>query len=145
MGRRDDARLAAAEFVELGGNHVAIHALGLIDDQMQRPAGAAQQFGDHLVLRRQAGADIDEEQQHIGLGDRRLGLTRHFMDDAVLGLRLEAAGIDDQKGPLAEPAMAVMAIARQAGLVGDEGVARLGQAVEQRRSCRRWDDPPGPG
>jgi len=55
------------------------------------------------------------------------------VDDALFCLRLEAAGVDDQEGPLAEPAIAVMAVTREAGLVGDQRVARLGQPVEQRR------------
>jgi hypothetical protein len=68
-----------------------------------------------------------------GLRDRRLRLLRHFVQDAARGNRLEPAGVDDQIFALAGARAAVVAIARQSGKIGDERIARLRQAVEERR------------
>jgi len=55
------------------------------------------------------------------------------MHDARRRLRLEAAGVDDEIRAVAPEPAAVMAIARQTGIVRDERGARLRQPVEQRR------------
>jgi hypothetical protein len=47
-------------------------------------------------------------------------------------LGLEAAGVDDDELAPAELGVAVVAVARQAGEVGDDGVAALRDAVEER-------------
>jgi len=132
MCRRNHARFAAAEFVELRRDDIAVHTLGLVDDEMQRSAAAAQLFCDHLVLRGQPVAAVDDKQQRIGLGNRGFGLARHLMNDALLRLRLEATGIDDEEGTFAQPAVAIVAVTREAWLVGDQRGAGLRQAVEQR-------------
>ena len=93
----------------------------------------AQLVGDFLVVRGDAGTAVDHEDDGIGLGDRLLGLARHLVQDAVLGQRLETAGIDHQVRLASQLAVPVMAVARQSRQVGDEGVARTCQAVEQRR------------
>ena len=62
-----------------------------------------------------------------------LGLPCHLVHDAVLGDRVEAGGIDDQIVTISHSADAVVSITGQTGLVGDEGVARAGEAVEQGR------------
>ena len=54
-------------------------------------------------------------------------------DDAGRVLGLEAAGVDDDELVAADLGVAVVAVARQAGEVGDDRVARPGQAVEERR------------
>ena len=46
----------------------------------------------------------------------------------LLGVGLEAAGVDDDELVLALAAVAVVAVAREAGEVGDDGVARLASA-----------------
>ena len=62
-----------------------------------------------------------------------LGLARHFLDDAGGVLGLEAAGVDDDELVATDDGVPVVPIARQAGEVGDDGVARLRQAIEERR------------
>jgi hypothetical protein len=131
--RRDRQRIAEAERVEVGSDHRAVDALGLVDDHMHRPPGAAQARGDVLVVRGAPGAAVDQEQQHVGLGDGLLGLARHLVHDAVLGHRVEAGGVDDQIVAVADATDTVVAVAGEAGLVGDERVAGARQAVEQGR------------
>ena len=83
-------------------------------------------------MRRQTLAAVDDEDHHVGFGDRLLGLLGHFEHDAVLGHRLEAAGVDDQERPFADTAFAVMPVAGQAGQVGNKGITRTRQAIEER-------------
>jgi len=119
--------------MEVGGDDRAVEALGLVDDQMHRTSGAAQAGGDVLVVGRAPGAAVDEEQQDVRLGDRLLGLARHLVHDAVLGHGIETRGIDDQIVAVADAADAVVAVAGETGLIGDEGVTRAREAVEQGR------------
>lgn len=51
MGRGNHQRRAAAEFVELRGNHRSIHPLAFVDHQQQRLTGLAQTVGNDPVLR----------------------------------------------------------------------------------------------
>ena len=74
----------------------------------------------------QALARIDQKHDSVGLVYRLQGLPRHLVQDAVLGHRLETAGIHHQIGPVAHPAMAVMAVARQPRQVRNQGVAASG-------------------
>jgi hypothetical protein len=85
-----------------------------------------------VVLRRQAGAHVDDEDHRIGLGHGLARLLGHLGDDAAGLVGLEAAGVDDDELAPAQAGVAVVAVARQAGEVGHDGVAALGDAVEQR-------------
>ena len=119
--RGDHQRLAEAEFVELGGG-LRSHALGLVDGEHDAAPGHAQALADAPVLRREAFAGIEHEDDDVALGDRLLGLRRHLADDAFGVHRLEAAGVDDDV--VARPA---------AGLRRSGG---RGSAPESRRRAR---------
>ena len=133
MRGRNGVRLAQPEFVEFRLDHAGIHAFRLVDRDQHRTVDAAQAVGDFLVVRRDAGARIDDEEDCVGLGDRLLGLARHFAEDAVLDQRFETAGVDHQIRLATQLAVPVVAVAGQPRQVGDDGVARPGQAVEQGR------------
>jgi hypothetical protein len=128
--RRNGARVAETEFVEVRGHGAVLHPLGLVDDEENRPAGLAQVVGNRLVLRRETVAAIDDEHDDVRFLDRLAGLARHLMEDAVLGDRLETAGIDDEVRPFARAPLAVVTIARQARQVGNERVTRARETVE---------------
>ena len=83
-------------------------------------------------MRGQAGPAVDHEDHGIGFGDRLLGLARHFVQDAFLDQRLETTGIDHQVRLAAKLAVPVVTVTGQTGQIGDDSVARLGQAIEQR-------------
>ena len=74
---------------------------------------------------------VDHEDHHIGLGHGLACLLGHLLVDAAGGIGLEAAGVDNDVFVFALAAVAVMAVTRQPGKVGHDGVARLGQPVEQ--------------
>jgi hypothetical protein len=59
------------------------------------PSRAAQQYRrDRAVLRCEAPARVDDEDDDVGFGDRRLCLARHRGVDAR-SRRLETTGVDD--------------------------------------------------
>jgi hypothetical protein len=124
---------AQAQLVELGELHALGHALGLVRAQHRRLAQLAQVPGDVVVLRRQAAARVYHEDDDVGFRNGLPRLLGHLHVDAALGRRLEAAGVDHDEFVLAVLRVAVVAVAREAGEIGDDGVARLGQPVEQRR------------
>ena len=92
----------------------------------------AQLLGDRAVAGGEAGAAVDHEDHRVGFGDRLLGLARHLDIDA-LGGGLEAAGVDDEEGPAAEAALAVVPVARYARQVVHDGVAAAREPVEEGR------------
>ncbi|MCY1523224.1 hypothetical protein D9M68_581120 [compost metagenome] len=125
--------VAEAQLVEVDQLGAVVHAFGLVGRQHAGLAQPAQLVGDVVVLRREAFAGIDHEDHDVGLGHGLPRLLGHFLVDAAAGIGLEAAGVDHDELVLAQAAVAVVAVAREAGEVGDDGVARLGQAVEERR------------
>jgi hypothetical protein len=56
-----------------------------------------------------------------------------LVQDAVFRDRFETTGIDYQIRPVANPPFTVVPVPGKARQVGDECVARTGQAVEKRR------------
>ncbi len=142
FGQRDDAlpvrrrermRRTETELEELAEQRRLGHALGLVGGEHDALARAAQVARDVVVVRRRAGPHIDDEDDRVGFSDRLLGLARHLVDDAGRVLGNEAAGVDDDELVPADLGISVMAVARQAGEVGDDRVARPGPAVEQGR------------
>jgi hypothetical protein len=128
--RRNGARVAETEFVEVRGDRAVLHPLGLVDDEENRPAGLAQIIGDRLVLRCETVTAVDDEHDDVRLLDRLARLARHLVEDAVFGDRLETAGVHDEVRTFAGPALAVVTIARQARQVGNERITRAREAVE---------------
>ena len=133
VGRRDRQRLPQRELVKLGGDALGRDPFRLVDREYHRAPGTAKEIGDIAVLDGQAFAAVDQENHCIGLGDRLPGLLGHGVHDAALYLGFEAAGVDHEIGPIGAAAAAEMTIARKAGKIRDQCVARLGQPIEKRR------------
>ena len=76
-----------------------------------------------------AGAHVDDEDHRVGLGDRlRASACAISLTMPVGAVGLEAAGVDDDELVAADAAVAVVAVARQPGEVGDDRVAALASA-----------------
>ena len=125
--------VAEAERVGFHRAHLAMLALALVGDQHHRLVGAAGEIGKGAVVRRQAGAGVDHEHQRVGKADRGFGLLLHPRRQRALGALVEARGIDDGEFEIAEPRLALAAIAGDAGLVIDQRELLSDQPVEQRR------------
>lgn len=98
-----------------GANHRPVHSFTLVRRKQHRAPAAPEQIGDHLVLRHQPTPNINDEHQHVGLCDGRLGLPRHFVNNAVFHLRLEAAGVDYQIGLVTEASVSIVPVPGQSG------------------------------
>ena len=125
--------IAEAERVGFHRADFAVLALALVGDQHHRLVGAAGEIGKGAVVRRQAGAGVDHEHQRVGKRDRGFGLLLHPRGQRALGALVEAGGIDDGEFEIAEPPLALAAVAGDAGLVIDQRELLPDQPVEQRR------------
>jgi len=109
---------------------VRIH---LVDRKKERLAGTRQQTGQFAIGARDLGAGVDHHNDGRRFFERNLGLTKDFRRYEVFVVRNDAARIDYSK-LMPEPFdLSIKAIARDAGLVSDDGAPRSGQMVEQRR------------
>ena len=118
--------------MEIRGDDVGVQPFRLVDREEDRLARAAQFLRDESILRGQPGARIDEQHEAVRLLDRALGLHAHLRFDAGWVLD-ETAGIDGDVGNRAEAPESVLPVARDARHVRDDGVARAGQCIEERR------------
>ncbi len=130
---RDLDGIAETERKGLHRAGVAVLALALVGDQQHRLVGTAGEIGKGAIGGREADAGIDHEEQGIGQRDRGLGLLLHPRGQRALGAFVEAGGVDDGEFEIAEPGLALAAIAGDAGQVIDERELLSDQAVEQRR------------
>ena len=122
-----------AQLKKLGEVHAFGHALGLVGHHHCGFAQAAQVFGNLMVLCGHTAARVHHKQHHVGFGHGLAGLLGHFFVNATGGVGLKATGVHHDVLVFAVFGVAVMAVARQAGIVGNDGVAGFGQAVEQGR------------
>ena len=92
------------------------------------------------IDRRHAGARIDQEEAGVGISDRRLGLEEHPPGERVRLRLVEAGRIDDGELEVAQPPLALAAVAGDAGKVVDQRKLPPDKAVEQRRlaDIRPW-------
>jgi hypothetical protein len=128
--RRNGARIAEPELVEVRGDRAVLHPLGLVDDEENRPANLAQIVGNRLVLRRETIAAVNNEHDDVRFFNCLTGLARHLMEDAVFGDRFETAGVHHEVRALAGAAFAVVAIACETRQVGNERITRARETVE---------------
>ncbi|MNV30974.1 hypothetical protein D3C71_1222630 [compost metagenome] len=132
MGSRHRVNLAQTQLIELGELHAFQHAFGFVGNKYTRFTKAAQIIGDVMVLRRYTCARIHHKNDHISFGNGLLRLLGHFLVNSARCIRLKTASIDNDVLVLALLAIAVMPVTRKPCKVRNNGVAGLGQAVEER-------------
>ena len=84
-----------------------------------------------MVLHGEAIAGIDNKDHGIRLGHSLARLLGHFLVNTADGVGLEAPGVHDDEFTFAVAGVTVVAVTGQTGQVGNDGVAGLGQSVEQ--------------
>ncbi len=95
--------------------------------------GLADDARDLLVLVRDAGGAVDDEDDDVGLLRGEDGLLADAGGKDVLGLDgLDAAGIDDDEVAAVPVGLVVAAVARDAAGLVDDGVAGDRDAVDER-------------
>ena len=142
------SELAEPELVELRGLRLAAPRVRLVRDEDDRLAAATEQVG-HVVLDRQDAAQrVDDEEDHIGLCDRGLGLATHRRLDLPGLWIIKAAGVDERELAPAPVRGRVDAIAGRARDVFDDRDALADESIEQGGLSDVWtsdDRDHGPG
>jgi hypothetical protein len=117
--------------VELGCGNFRWPAFGFVHRQQHRLAGATHAFGHGVIIGREPRDAIDQHQHHVSFGHGEFDLPAH-QPRQLVAARGNAAGIDDDGRRVWCRRETVDAVARQPRIVGDQRVARAGEAVEQR-------------
>src|SRR3546814_1071587 len=94
MLRRKRYRLAEPEFEGFVEACIAGVALALVGDQHDRNRALAQPLGEVPVDRRDTGACVDDEHDHIGPGEGPFRLVAHSLLDLAHQRLVETGGID---------------------------------------------------
>ena len=131
--RGDLHRLAEAERRELVRQLGPRGIVELVRDEQHRLACPAQDVRQLGVARRQSGPSVNQEEHEVGLLDRRSRLGHGAARDRRFIRDVDAARVHEQEalaGPLAEE---LLAVARHARRLVDDGGARRGQPVDERR------------
>ena len=132
-GRHRD-RVAQAERVELGRRRrCRATSSTLLAATSTGTVGAAQLGGQLGVAGAQAGARVDHQHDDRGLGHRLARLRLDRAGQVVLLLHVDAARVDQQEAPAVPLGLDLLAVARDARLLVHDGLARAGQAVDERR------------
>ena len=133
LDRGDGIHVAQPELVELGGLRLAAPRVRLVRDEQDRLATAAELIGDVVLDRKDPRLRVDDEHDHVGLGDRGLGLA----PDGRLhlaGLRIvETARVDERELAPAPIGGRVDTVSGGAGEVLDDRDTLADDAIEERR------------
>jgi len=126
----DVAESKAAEVFGGGGEGDDVD---LVDGEEDGLAAAQEETGEGDVGAGELGAAVDDHDDDLRLGEGGLGLEEDFGGDEFGVVGDDAAGVYQAcvgSHPFDE---AVDAVASNAGLVADDGAARTGEAIEERR------------
>ena len=107
--------------MELTRCNIGVQALRLVDDEPGCFRVLARKARYVLVGCRDTGTAIHHDQRHVSLLQRAHRLGHHDFLDALLSAG-NAAGVDDEIGNRAELTEAVLAVARQPGIIGNNRV-----------------------
>ena len=118
------------ELIELSrGITGCIH---LIDGQHDGLSGLFQHGGHFHIGGGNAGADVGDQNHHLGMIDGDQCLMAHKLQNFIVGFGLDTAGVHHHKGLVAPLGIAVNTVTGHAGSVLHDGVALLRNAVEQQ-------------
>ncbi len=127
-----DGENFVAQFVKLRGHFGLLRHVNFIYREDGRLAGAAKEEREFFVERSGAGAAVHNLDDAGCVFDGDTSLAQDFSGDAGFVFRDDSASVDHLKGTTLPVCGAVNAVARDARLIGDDGAARAGEAVEER-------------
>ena len=130
--RRHDVGIAQAELRERPGIALAGAVVDLVDDDDRRRPGAAQERRDACVLLGDADCHVDDEDDHVGLGDGSFRLPAHLLIE-VAAAGEPAARVDHPEMTARPLGDELLAVAGDARLRLDDGLPPTGDAVHERR------------
>jgi len=113
----------------------------LVDGEDHGAAGLAHPARRRFIGRAESLAGVGQQDGEIALGQRPFELpAKRLVPIAALAY---ARRIDKDYAPAVQPGQAVAAVARQTGIIGDQGFAFTGKPVEERGFA--YVGPPGKG
>ena len=107
-----------------------VHFIG---DDYRRLTRTAKKLRQFEIERDGTGAGVRHQNHMRRILDRHMRLAKNFSGDTGFVFRDDPARVDHLEGPAFPFRSAVDAVARDAGLVGDDRAACTGQAIEERR------------
>src|SRR5579862_38992 len=139
-GDRDG--VAEAELVELEHQRLVARVVDLVRKHEHRLARLTEDLANLLVARRHAGARVDDEENEIRFLDRLARLPGDRLRHRRRIGDVDAARVEEHEALVEPLADDLLAVARHAGCLVDDGGARLGQTVDERRlaDVREADD-----
>ena len=140
--RRERDRIAEPEPVELERLGVAARVVELVRDDEHGAPRRAQDLGELLVARRDSRLRVDDEEHEIGLLDRLPRLLGDLRPERPRVLAVDAARCRSRGTCRRSSRRELLAVARDAGRLVDDGGPRLGEPVDERRlaDVREADD-----
>ena len=130
---RDGHRVAEPEPVEVVREREVARRVDLVRDEHDGHVAAAQEVGDLLVARPHAGTRVDDEHRDLRVGQRGARLVLDRDGERVLVVEVHAAGVDQRERAPVPVGLELLAVARDARALVHDRLARLGEAVHQRR------------
>lgn len=118
--------------MELHALELALLVVGLVDRDDDRRRGPAQELGRLCVGRRHAARSIDHEDDDVGVGDRDARLLLDPCLDGIVGILLQATGVDHDEPAPVPVGVAIEPVTGGPGAVLDDGGAPPDDAIEQR-------------
>ncbi len=117
-----------------------------VDAQNHRFFGALEQRRHVLIRRGDAGTHVDDKDNHIGGVDGDHGLSPHKFQNLVVGLGLDAPGIDELKDPTSPFPFGINPVPRDAGGILHNGLFPANQPVKEHgfahigpaHDCNNW-------
>ena len=128
----DGEGIAQPEPEEGPDQRLAAGVVDLVGHDEHRGGPPTDQPGHLVVVVGGAHGGVDDQQDHVGLVERRLALGRHLGIEVVAALG-PPAGVDQHEAPSGPGGLGLVAVAGDAGALLDDRLASADDAVEQRR------------
>src|SRR5580704_5064472 len=129
---RGDGEYGHADAVKCGGIVFLGDGVHFVRGDNEGFAGRTEQSRELFVHRRETDLAVHYQDQEGGFANGDVGLAQNLLRDESFVVRDNAASIDDLQIAAAPFGFAVNAVARDAGLVGNDGAARASKTIEQR-------------
>ena len=111
----------------------SLRRVDLVGGDDDRQVAAAQDVGDLLVARAQAGAGVDHEQRDLRVGQRGARLVLDRDRQRIVVVEVHAAGVDQREAAPVPVGRELLAVARDPGALVHDRLAALREAVDERR------------
>ena len=124
-----DIEAQLVEFIEFGRQ--STNRIALVNGRHNRLAGANQHRSDVTVIGSQTGADVAQKDDYVSGVNGNFCLHPHMLQDDVIVVRLDTAGINEHTGAVLPFDFIVDAVTGYAGGIFHNGDPLTGQLIEK--------------